>query len=148
MQFPVLLQRFGYRLVPALGSFRFQRPTTMAQVHAAHHFSAPLALMLCMCVVLVVGGMLLWHTYLVLTAQGTIDVQSNRAAARAAAAQGLKWCNVFHLGLAKNWQERFDSRGRLWWLRWSFPRLSPPRGNGYQHTVAKGALQWAAAPSV
>lgn len=99
--------------------------------------------MLCLCVVLVVGGMLLWHVYLVLTAQGTIDVHTNRNAARAAKAKGKAWKNVFDLGFKRNWQERFDCRGRLWWLSWLFPRLSPPKGNGYQHVVAKTALEWA-----
>jgi hypothetical protein len=143
MQFPVLMRRYGYRLIPSIGPIKFQRPTTKAQVHAAYHFSALLAVMLCLCVVLVVGGMLIWHIYLVLTAQGTIDVHSNRSASRAAKAQGKPWKNVFDLGFKRNWQERFDSRGRLWWLTWLLPRLSPPKGNGYQHVIAKTPLEWA-----
>lgn len=143
MQLPVMARRYGYRLLPNIGPIKFVRPHTILQVRAAHHFSALLAVMLCLCVVLVVGGMLLWHVYLVLTAQGTIDVHSNRSAARAARAKGKTWRNVFDLGYKRNWQERFDSRGRWWWVTWLLPRLSPPKGNGYQHVVAKASLEWA-----
>lgn len=76
----MLVNRFGYRLVPRSWEV-FPHPETMDQVHAAHRFMSVLALMLTSCVVLVIGGMLIWHTYLVLSAQGTIDFQKNRIAA-------------------------------------------------------------------
>ena len=80
LQAPVLMNRYGYRLVPRSWEL-LPRPQSMEQVHAAHRFTSVLALMLTWCVALVIGGMLAWHTYLVLSAQGTIDFQKNRMAA-------------------------------------------------------------------
>lgn len=108
------------------------------QVRAAHRFSSLLAMLLCATVALAVGGMLLWHTYLVLTAQGTIDFHQFRADSHDAALRGFKWRNPFDLGPKRNWQERFDAHGRWWALSWLCPRLTPRSGNGCQGPIAAG----------
>lgn len=50
------------------------------------------------------------------------------------------WINMFHLGMIRNWQERFNVRGRGWWLVWCLPRFTLPRGNGYEHAVSHTAM--------
>jgi hypothetical protein len=82
-----------------------------------------------------VGGMLIWHTYLIATAQGTIDFHKNRASAAAAVQNGHAWKNMHHLGWAQNWQERFDARGPFWRILWLLPRLKPHGGDGYNFRV-------------
>jgi hypothetical protein len=137
VQGAVLADRYGYLVAP--DALRLPRPRTMKQVHAARRFVSLLGLLLPEAVVLAVGGMLLWHTYLVLTAQGTIDFQKNRDEAAEARQQGRVWRNVHDLGPARNWQERFDAQGRWWMLTWLLPRLGRHRGNGCQLPVAPGA---------
>ena len=132
--------RFGYTVIPR----RFGLPTakTLSQVRAAHRFSSLLAFLLTATSTFAVGGMLVWHTYLVLTAQGTVDFHKNRAAAADAARGGYAWKNIHDLGCAKNWQERFDARGQFWMLTWMLPRLSRHRGCGYELPLAAGAQSY------
>ncbi|EFJ48556.1 hypothetical protein VOLCADRAFT_90898 [Volvox carteri f. nagariensis] len=72
-----------------------------------------------------------WHVWLVLTGQGTIDYLDNADRAAEARAAGRRWSNPYHLGLAANWQETFDVRGRWWWLTWMAPSRRRKLGNGY-----------------
>ena len=125
----MFVARYGYKVLPR--SWGLQPASTMAQVRAANRFTSLLALLLTACIVLAVGGMLLWHTYLVATAQGTVDFQRNRAAAAEAAAVGRPWRNTHDLGFRRNWQQRFDERGRLWALEWAMPRLRRHGGDGF-----------------
>lgn len=140
VQMPVLVVRYGYTVLPArLG---LPVPTDMKQLRAARRLSSLLALLLSPTILVAVGGMLAWHTYLVLTAQGTIDFQQNREAAASAARCGHSWMNIHDLGMVRNWQERFDEKGRFWMLTWLLPRLSRHRGCGYELPMAPVALAY------
>jgi predicted small integral membrane protein len=134
----VLFSRFGYRLLGRTTHLVLV-PTSIAQVRVAHRATSLLALLLTGVAGAAVGGMLAFHTYLIATAQGTIDLYRNRAAARAARKRGVPWRNVYDLGVVRNWQERFEVTGRLWWLMWVLPRSAPPLANGIQIPVVKGA---------
>jgi len=103
----------------------------------AHSLLAVLSVLLAGGTSLAIGGMLAWHTYLVLTAQGTVEFYSNKMRAWESRKRGAAWANVYHLGWARNWQERFDVRGPGWWLLWALPRLQPHSGNGYVHPVVR-----------
>ena len=133
----MLIARFGFTIVGR--QWGLPVPRSMRQARAAHRFVSLLALLLTGTILFAVGGMLAWHTYLVLTAQGTIDFQKNRDSAAKAAHYGYTWRNVHDLGPARNWQERFDVRGRLWAVAWLLPRLARHRGSGAQLPLAAGA---------
>lgn len=137
VQAPVLIMRYGYTLLPR----RLHLPMahSLKQLRASHRFTSMLALLLTTTILFAVGGMLVWHTYLVLTAQGTVDFYKNQQSAASAARWGQTWQNVHNLGLVRNWQERFDARGRLWMLVWMLPRLSKHRGCGFKLPIAASA---------
>jgi hypothetical protein len=137
MQSPVLVMRYGFTILPK--RFGLPMPHSMKQVHAGHRFVSLLALLLTSTIVFAVGGMAIWQAYLVLTAQGTVDFHKNREAAANAARWGHTWRNVHDLGMARNWQERFDARGRFWMITWLLPRLAPHRGCGFEFPLAAGA---------
>ncbi len=61
-------------------------------------------------------------------------------AAQAARRHGVVWTNVFDRGPRRNWQETFDVRGRLWWLRWMLPAWGPKQGCGYAVPMTEHCL--------
>lgn len=133
VQCPVFVARYGYKLLPR--SWDLPAASTFPQVRAANRFTSLLSLLLTACILVAVGGMLLWHAYLVATAQGTVDFQRNRAAAAEAASMGRPWRNMHDLGFKRNWQQRFDERGALWALTWAMPRLRPHSGDGFNFPI-------------
>jgi hypothetical protein len=73
--------------------------------------------------------------YVAVTGQTTIDYYAWSDARKALKARGLPYGDLtrppFDKGSwAKNWQEAFDERGQLWFIRWCLPRLRPYRGSG------------------
>ena len=129
----VLSDRYGYQLAPDW----FPYPENSRQRQVAHRLSSLLGLLLGGATAVALGGMLAWHTYLVLTAQGTIEFYSNRLAAWEARKRGLTWVNIYDVGFVRNWQDRFDVKGRWWWLTWALPRLRAHSRNGYVHMVVR-----------
>jgi hypothetical protein len=129
----VLIARYGYKVLPE--SWGLPQAANMLQVRASNSFLALLSMLMVSGILAAVGGMLIWHTYLIATAQGTIDFHKNRATAANATKAGHAWKNIHHLGWTRNWQERFDERGRLWPLLWLLPRIKPHQGDGYNFRV-------------
>mmetsp|Transcript_65703 Transcript_65703/g.207923 ORF Transcript_65703/g.207923 Transcript_65703/m.207923 type:complete len:396 (+) Transcript_65703:1068-2255(+) len=75
--------------------------------------------------------LLAFHTYLVLTAQGTIDFYRNLHERGEAKKRGEAWANPWDLGARKNWCETFDVSGTWWWWAlWAAPRLRRRGGSG------------------
>lgn len=140
MQFCVLSDRYAYRFAPKL----FAHPTSIPQVHLAQKLTSILALMMSGGIAWAIGFMLFWHTYLVLTAQGTIDFYNNRMDAYEARQLGHTWINVYDNGCVQNWKHRFDVDGALWWIRWTLPRVRPRRGNGCVFPICVDPRRFAA----
>jgi DHHC palmitoyltransferase len=86
----------------------------------------------CACsIFLAVGGMLGWQTYLIASAQTTIEVYQNRYMARNSMLSGRVWRNPFDLGLRRNWAIVFGPSAFP--LAWAIPFGTPgPLGNGLQ----------------
>lgn len=76
-------------------------------------------------ILLALTCLMVWHFYLVATAQTTIEFYNNRRDKMAENKKGRVWVNKFHLGMVNNWQEVFDERGRWWWVMWMLPRRRP-----------------------
>jgi len=83
---------------------------------------------LCLSVGVAVGGMFLWHLYLIYSQQTTIEFYVNQLIKRQAAAQNYIWANKFNVGLHKNFDAVFGHNS-LWW-RWLLPSTKPPPGDG------------------
>ncbi len=86
----------------------------------------------CSCsIFLAVGGMLAWQTYLIASAQTTIEVYQNRYMSRHSAIAGRVWRNPFDLGMRRNWAVIFGPSPFP--LAWALPYgTSGPVGNGLQ----------------
>jgi len=65
--------------------------------------------------------MLVWQSYLVLTAQTTIEFYYNRTRISAAHKQGKHWRNPFDLGVGNNFQIFFGTRESKFWFSWLLP---------------------------
>lgn len=81
-----------------------------------------------MSVGLAITFMLLWHVYLVLTAQTTIEFYYNKTMAARMRARGQIWRNEFDEGRKKNLEAIFGE-GRFF-FSWAMPSNAPPRSDG------------------
>lgn len=140
LQFWLLADRYAYRFFPRV----FMRPSSIPQMHLAHKLTSILALMMSGGISWAIGFMLAWHTYLVLTAQGTIDFYNNRMDAFEARENGQVWVNIYDVGYVRNWKHRFDVDGALWWIKWTLPRLQKRQGNGCSFPTCVDPRQFAA----
>eukprot|EP01094_Clydonella_sp_ATCC50884_P000261 TRINITY_DN10209_c0_g1_i1.p1 TRINITY_DN10209_c0_g1~~TRINITY_DN10209_c0_g1_i1.p1 ORF type:complete len:337 (-),score=58.67 TRINITY_DN10209_c0_g1_i1:496-1506(-) len=77
-----------------------------------------------------VGLMLLWHIYLVASAQTTIEFYNNRVTASHLRETGVTFRNPHDHGLHKNFDNVFGPNS-LWW-RWLLPNSQPCNGNGWE----------------
>jgi palmitoyltransferase len=76
------------------------------------------------------GGMLGWQTFLIATAQTTVEFYHNRVLARRSTLTGHVFRNPFDLGLRRNWDVIFGPSSFL--LSWALPTAPGPVGNGVQ----------------
>eukprot|EP00943_MAST-04B_sp_MAST-4B-sp1_P009776 g9776.t1 len=81
---------------------------------------------------LAVGGMMLWHFYLLATAQTSPEFAMNCRHRLSAYKQGKKWSSEKDLGFVKNWQMRFGlENNNFWYILWLFPFCYTPSVNMY-----------------
>lgn len=59
---------------------------------------------LCAAIGLAVGNLLLWHTFLIATGQGTIDFLDNFRKWKDAFKEGRKWRNPYSQGFVNNFK--------------------------------------------
>ena len=77
---------------------------------------------------LAVLALLLWHVYLVLSAQTTIEYYANRMKANRMRAKGQIWRNPFDQGWRRNWENVFGE-GSLY-FGWMLPTTTLAAGDG------------------
>eukprot|EP01089_Gocevia_fonbrunei_P002672 TRINITY_DN12588_c0_g1_i1.p1 TRINITY_DN12588_c0_g1~~TRINITY_DN12588_c0_g1_i1.p1 ORF type:complete len:317 (-),score=22.09 TRINITY_DN12588_c0_g1_i1:26-976(-) len=78
-----------------------------------------------------VSLMMVWHLYLILTSQTTIEFYFNKWKASEARDRGETYRNPYDLGYKKNW-EYFFGKGK-YWFSWMLPDWNSPPGNGVQY---------------
>jgi len=78
-----------------------------------------------------VGMLLAFHTYLILSAQTTIEFYYNKFSSKARKYKGEVFLNEFDLGRRKNWHSVFGS-GK-YWFSWLLPSFSSPPGDGFEY---------------
>lgn len=78
-----------------------------------------------------VGLLLAFHTYLILSAQTTIEFYYNKFSSKARKYRGEVFLNEFDLGRRKNWHAVFGN-GR-YSFSWMLPNLAPPPGDGFEY---------------
>jgi palmitoyltransferase len=85
-----------------------------------------------------VGFLLVWHLYLALTNQTTIEFYYNKFKNSEAKTKQERYVNEFDLGWKKNWQVFFGQIKRNWWYMWCLPTTSPPPGDGIIYQTKNG----------
>ncbi len=83
---------------------------------------------------LFVGGFWLFHTYLLLTNQTTIEYYGNGRLERIAQSKGENWTNPFDLGWQENFRQTFGCS--ITSFRWLLPGLRP-LGDGTRFPMKK-----------
>lgn len=78
-----------------------------------------------------VGLLLAFHTYLILSAQTTIEFYFNKFSGKARKHRGEVFLNEFDLGRRKNWHAVFGA-GK-YWFSWMLPSWAPPPGDGFDY---------------
>eukprot|EP01025_Chloroclados_australasicus_P067936 TRINITY_DN9424_c1_g1_i1.p1 TRINITY_DN9424_c1_g1~~TRINITY_DN9424_c1_g1_i1.p1 ORF type:complete len:327 (-),score=23.34 TRINITY_DN9424_c1_g1_i1:23-1003(-) len=127
----VMLQHVGWMIFPGfLSRPKFSR---VRRGKGVEEFVNTLALVMPLGALIAVSILLVWHIYLVLTVQTTIDAPRFLQDKKQAKLMGMTWVNVYDIGWRNNFLEIFDVKGkRWWWIRWMLPSLSRKNGNGYQ----------------
>lgn len=78
-----------------------------------------------------VGLLLAFHTYLILSAQTTIEFYFNKFSGKARRHRGEVFLNEFDLGRRKNWHAVFGA-GK-YGFSWMLPSWAPPPGDGFEY---------------
>lgn len=90
-------------------------------------------MLLCCSVTVAVGGMLIWHLYLIATQQTTIEFYQNAVMKRAAKKRNLTWVNPYDVSISSNFDGVFGKNSLPW--RWLMPSTTPPPGDGTSFTI-------------
>ncbi|KAF9110471.1 hypothetical protein BGX27_006295 [Mortierella sp. AM989] len=82
-----------------------------------------------------VGGMAIWHWYLALTAQTTLEQYNNSYISKICKKRGEKFTNMYDFGVWGNFQDLFNigPRGHYPWYTALLPLRIPPIGNGKRY---------------
>ncbi|CAO3594557.1 unnamed protein product [Absidia cylindrospora] len=100
-----------------------------------YYFPQPLmafAYILSACMGLALGGLCLWHYYLVITAQTTVEFYSNHYEKGVAKSQGEIFVNMYSFGYCENVRRFFNIGDKYPWYTVFYPVPIPPKGNGRQ----------------
>mmetsp|Transcript_60253 Transcript_60253/g.141947 ORF Transcript_60253/g.141947 Transcript_60253/m.141947 type:complete len:337 (+) Transcript_60253:51-1061(+) len=78
-----------------------------------------------------VGLLLSWHTYLIATAQTTIEWYNNHMFKQEARKRGTKWVNQWDIGIIANFALVLSTGDKPKnFIFWFLPSLDPPQGDG------------------
>eukprot|EP00037_Helgoeca_nana_P013857 m.127952 g.127952 ORF g.127952 m.127952 type:complete len:325 (-) comp22267_c1_seq1:16-990(-) len=93
-------------------------------------------------VVFALGILIAWHTYLISSAETTIEFYSNAVKRKNAWQAGMAWSNAYFLGVQQNWRVFLGLNNR-WsgWRRVLLPSPHLPAGDGLHWTELKNSSQ-------
>eukprot|EP00485_Elphidium_margaritaceum_P012586 CAMPEP_0202693058 /NCGR_PEP_ID=MMETSP1385-20130828/7281_1 /ASSEMBLY_ACC=CAM_ASM_000861 /TAXON_ID=933848 /ORGANISM="Elphidium margaritaceum" /LENGTH=386 /DNA_ID=CAMNT_0049348693 /DNA_START=20 /DNA_END=1180 /DNA_ORIENTATION=- len=77
----------------------------------------------CLAVTFAVGCLLVFHLFLVLKGNSTIELFSTSKFTAYFKKKGVAWKAPSNHGMKKNWQFVFRTYGKFWWLTWCCPLL-------------------------
>ncbi|KAI9317282.1 DHHC palmitoyltransferase-domain-containing protein [Dichotomocladium elegans] len=101
-----------------------------------YYYPRPLmafAAILAICMGLAIGGLCLWHYYLVLTAQTTVEFYNNYYDKQQARRQGEVFVNMYDFGFKENLRRFFNVCDKFPWYTVFYPIPIPPRGSGISY---------------
>jgi hypothetical protein len=102
------------------------------------HGMLSLSAILPMTLSIAVGGMMLWHAYLLATCQTSPEFAHNFFKKYQAYKRGSSWTHEKDQGFVKNWKVRFGlERSSLWWILWAFPFLYKPTSGGHAYSAVR-----------
>ena len=101
-------------------------------------FPRTFSLLLSFSVSIAVALLLGFHTYLIVTAQTTIEFYTNRALAMRSKFEGQMFINDYDLGVTRNWEQIFGKS--KYPLQWAMPTSKKPPGNGITWASCKSLL--------
>ena len=106
------------------------------------HGMLSLCAILPMTLTVAVGGMMLWHCYLLGTAQTSPEFALNCHSKLRAYKKGQRWSNPKDMGFAKNWQTRFGlENNNFWFILWLFPYVYEPSKKNYDRVEIEEDLE-------
>eukprot|EP01095_Lingulamoeba_sp_RSL-Kostka_P005548 TRINITY_DN168_c0_g2_i1.p1 TRINITY_DN168_c0_g2~~TRINITY_DN168_c0_g2_i1.p1 ORF type:complete len:315 (+),score=48.72 TRINITY_DN168_c0_g2_i1:43-987(+) len=117
-----------YICIMTISPFQLVSTTKKYPVDGISGSTIGFAMILCASVSFAVGGMLLWHLYLIYSQQTSIEFYLNRSDSIDAKKLNIEWHNPYDLGIHKNFDAVFG-KNSLWW-RWTLPSRKPTPGNG------------------
>ncbi|CDH57151.1 zf-dhhc-domain-containing protein [Lichtheimia corymbifera JMRC:FSU:9682] len=98
-----------------------------------YYYPRPLmafSIILAICMGLTIGGLCLWHYYLIVTAQTTVEFYNNHYDKKQCKRMGEVFVNMYSFGFKENLRRFFNVCERFPWYTILYPVPIPPRGNG------------------
>ncbi|RCH87975.1 hypothetical protein CU098_008676 [Rhizopus stolonifer] len=103
------------------------------QLDWPYYFPRPLlafSFILAICMGLAIGALCLWHYYLILTAQTTVEFYNNYYDKSVCKSQGEVFVNMYNFGPVENFKRFFNIGDQYSWYTFFCPIPIPPRGSG------------------
>ncbi|KAI8973870.1 hypothetical protein BDB01DRAFT_844940 [Pilobolus umbonatus] len=103
------------------------------QLEWPYYFPRPLfafSIILAICMGLVVGALCVWHYYLIMTAQTTVEFYNNYYDKGICKSQGEIFVNMYDFGPVSNLKRFFNICDQHPWYTVLFPVPIPPKGSG------------------
>ncbi|KAI7874588.1 zf-DHHC-domain-containing protein [Lichtheimia hyalospora FSU 10163] len=98
-----------------------------------YYYPRPLmafSIILAICMGVTIGGLCLWHYYLIITAQTTVEFYNNHYDKKQCKRMGEVFVNMYSFGFKENLRRFFNVCERFPWYTVLYPVPIPPRGNG------------------
>ncbi|KAI8879337.1 zf-DHHC-domain-containing protein [Backusella circina FSU 941] len=98
-----------------------------------YYFPRPIfafSFILAVCMGLAIGALCVWHYYLIITAQTTVEFYNNYYDKGVCKSQGELFVNMYHFGPKENLKRFFNIGDQYAWYTVLFPIAIPPKGNG------------------
>lgn len=98
-----------------------------------YYFPRPLlafSFILAVCMGLAIGGLCIWHYYLIFTAQTTVEFYNNHYDRSVCKSQGEIFVNMYDFGALQNFKRFFNIGEQYPWYTLFYPIPIPPKGTG------------------
>ncbi|KAI7887601.1 DHHC palmitoyltransferase-domain-containing protein [Mucor mucedo] len=103
------------------------------QLDWPYYFPRPLlafSFILAICMGLAIGGLCVWHYYLIFTAQTTVEFYNNYYDKGVCKSQGEIFVNMYDFGACQNFKRFFNVGDTYPWYTLFLPVPIPPKGTG------------------